>query len=199
MMLFLLIERSLLQLLTAIVQEECLYLGGSNAIDIIERLTCDVCCIVDNYKEEGSYKGIPIVGINYLKLNLTKDDIILITPSDSRDIIIQLDRIGISQYLLCDKPWRLDYYYNYPDEDRVDDCVEFYLVDAFEIFHFAPIVLFLRENQINARIVAENSELNTKTMIMFREYWMVYQTVCRMLLKITKNSLINIRKTTRIS
>lgn len=39
--------------------------------------------------------------------------------------------------------------------------VEFYLVDAFEIFHFEPFYIELRKKNINAVFIAEPWETNT--------------------------------------
>ena len=40
-------------------------------------------------------------------------------------------------------------------------CVEFYLVDAFEIYHFLPLYFYFTKNEIDVKFVAEPPEKNT--------------------------------------
>lgn len=79
-------------------------------------------------------------------------------------------------------------YYNLPEdagviahkysiERKQRKCitVEFYLIDAFEIYHFEPIYYVLREYGIYARFVAENNSINTTG------NWFDYENAIRIL------------------
>lgn len=53
--------------------------------------------------------------------------------------------------------------HNYYNEIKQKKCitVEFYLVDAFEIFHYEPLYHIMRENGVFARFIVEKNDINT--------------------------------------
>lgn len=77
-----------------------------------------------------------------------------------------------------------DYWKNYKKEHLI--TVEFYLVDAFEIYHFIPFYQFLRKKGIYAIFVAENPQKNVsrqwfnydRAIQILEENNLEYETVC---------------------
>ena len=78
--------------------------------------------------------------------------------------------IGLAHHL----EWRKDFFEQPIIQDK-DSEVEFYLVDAFEIYHFLPIYDELLRQGIKTRIVAEPCEINTSGK------WFDYSTAIRIL------------------
>lgn len=66
-----------------------------------------------------------------------------------------------------------DYHTDYIQKSHI--TVEFYLVDAFEIFHFEPLYYILRSHGIYANFVAENPQTNTAG------EWFDYETAKKIL------------------
>ena len=56
-----------------------------------------------------------------------------------------------------------------------NSLIEFYLIDAFEIYHFLPIYNELLNQGINVRIVAEPCEINSA------DGWFDYNTAVKIL------------------
>lgn len=78
--------------------------------------------------------------------------------------------IGLSHHL----KWRKDFFEQPIIQDK-DSEIEFYLIDAFEIYHFLPIYNELLKQGIRTRIIAEPCEINTSGK------WFDYNTAIRIL------------------
>ena len=116
--------------------------------------------VIDNNKT-GSFLGMDIMSLSIAKNAIRENDLILLTVSDYRVIVTQLEKNGMRNYLVCNQSWSVPFYLECQTDNAPENAVEFYLVDAFEVFHFSPIVRFLNENGIKASIVAEEPTINT--------------------------------------
>lgn len=132
--------------------------------------------IIDSYKS-GYFENIPIKSFNEISMQICNKDIILVTVIDTKAIVEILEEHNFSNYLICSFPWYVSFYKSVKLVGMLEDVVEFYLVDAFEVFHFAPIVRFLNHHGIAARIVAEPQNINTVG------NWFDYETAIKYLEK----------------
>ncbi len=67
--------------------------------------------------------------------------------------------------------------HNYWDDYKRNNliCIEFYLIDSFEIFHFIPLYNLFRKNGIWAIFIAESPQINTA------EKWFDYENAIKIL------------------
>lgn len=147
------------------------FYGGGKSLSEIEKISSfnDIQYVIDRKKiEDKRYCSLQ----DALKKEI---DCIIILPWYSRsDIRYELYRCGYGGKVIdiyeCLKnegiylavPW-----YDYPDSDAEnksycsgDYDVEFYLIDAFEIFQFKYLYQKLLENGIKAGFIAEPNEIN---------------------------------------
>lgn len=115
---------------------------------------------IDGYKD-GKIDGVKIYPLKEVANCLTEEDIILITASDTLAIEERLKERGVTNYLICNGDWCLPFYRSTNVEGKSVDTVEFYLVDAFEVFHFAPVIRFLQMHGVRAKLIAERPAINT--------------------------------------
>lgn len=112
-------------------------------------------------KKTGYIETRKIYKADKIDMVLTDDDVVLVTVEQTEEVEAFLEKKGVKSYLICNRDWMPDYYKDLDTSRDFENVVEFYLVDAFEVYHFAPIVRFLETNGIRARLVMEAPEINT--------------------------------------
>lgn len=122
--------------------------------DICYNKTTDteVCCIQEVYRNEMDYDMVfPLISAKYEGYNF-------LIPNNAEEYI----KYKYQNYQKLPDNYGIDIQDNYVGYLKKNKTtVEFYLVDAFEIFHFEPLYRIFRENGIYAIFVAENQEINT--------------------------------------